>query len=102
MDDIQKVLIKAGRKDLAQQYYKKYAAIKVAKGKWIQEVTKSPGFDEGALRKHFGVGEDEKITKNMINKELSALQKKYPDGGYSKEDLKLLRQLNFAKNVYPD
>ena len=97
MDEIQKVLVKAGRKDLAQKYYEK-----VAKGKWIQKVVESPKFDEGALRKHFGVGEGETISKGMITKELATLKKKYPEGGYSKADLKLLRQLNFAKNVYPD
>lgn len=96
MDEIQKVLIKAGRKDLAQKYYKKYAA------KWIKKVVESPGFEEGALRKYFGVGEDETISKSMINKEIASLKKKYPEGGYSKKDLKLLRQLTFAKNVYPD
>ena len=101
MDEIQRVLIKEGRKDLAQEYYKKYAATKEAKEKWIHKVVDAPGFEEGALRKYFGVGEGETIPKSKIIKEIATLQKKYPEGDYSKKDLKLLRQLQFAKNVYP-
>ena len=95
MDKIQKVLVKAGRKDLAQKYYKKVAA-----EKWIQDVVEAPKFQEGALRKYFGLNKDEKITKTMINNELKSLKGKYKDGeSYSKSDLKLLRRLQFAKNV---
>ncbi len=67
--------------------------------KWIQKMAGKPGFKEGALRKHFGLKEDEKMTIKMINDELSKLKKKYPEGGYSVSDLKLVRQLNAAKNM---
>lgn len=93
MDEIQKVLVRAGRRDLAKEYYRKISK------KWIGEVVDDPGFDEGALRKYFGVGEGETISMSMINAELKKLKEKYKDKPYSKSDLKLLRRLNFAKNV---
>lgn len=67
--------------------------------KWVQKTVKSPKFEEGALRKYFGLKKDQKITMKMIDAELSKLEKRKPKDGYSKSDLELVRRLNFAKNV---
>ena len=67
--------------------------------KWMQQMTKSKKFEEGSLRKHFGLKKDQKITVSMIDKELDRLAKKYPDGGYSKSDLQLQRRLQAARNM---
>ncbi len=69
------------------------------KKKWMQQMTKSKKFEEGALRKHFGLKKDKKITIGMIDKELDRLTGKYPDGGYSKSDLELQRRLQAARNM---
>jgi hypothetical protein len=69
------------------------------KKKWMQQMTKSKKFEEGALRKYFGIKKGEKISIGMINKELDKLEKKYPDGGYSKPDLELQKRLQAAKNM---
>ena len=69
------------------------------KKKWMQQMTKSKKFEEGALRKYFGLKRDEKITIAMIEKELSRLEKKYPDGGYSKSDLELQQRLVAARTM---
>jgi len=73
--------------------------ITVTAKKWMQQMTKSKKFEEGALRKHFGLKKDEKITMAMLDKELSRLSKKYPDGGYSKSDLELQKRLQAAMNM---
>lgn len=76
--------------------------IVVAKGKkkkWMQQMTKSRKFQEGALRKQLGIPKGESLTIERIDKELDKLEKKYPDGGYSKEDLKLQKRLQAAKNM---
>jgi hypothetical protein len=70
-----------------------------ADDKWIQDVTGSEDFKAGALRKYFGLKDDEKITLSMLTKEIDRLQAEYPDGGYSDNDLKLFRRLNAAKNM---
>lgn len=68
-----------------------------AKGeKWIQKAIKRPG----ALHKHFGVPEGEKIPKTKLmklKKELSA--KAEGDKKLSAADSRLLKQVNFALNV---
>lgn len=69
------------------------------KEKWMQKMVKSPKFEKGALRKHFGLKKDETMTLTMIDKELDRLSGKYPKGGYSKPDLELVRQLNSARNM---
>jgi hypothetical protein len=69
------------------------------KKKWMQQMTKSKKFEEGALRKHFGLKKDETITIAMIEKELNRLEKKYPDGGYSKSDLELQKRLVAARTM---
>jgi len=38
MDEIQKILIKAGRKDLAQKYYKKMAKSNYNASDWVDQV----------------------------------------------------------------
>lgn len=40
MDEIQKVLVKIGRKDLAQKYYEKVAKSRVAKSRDIKDIIK--------------------------------------------------------------
>lgn len=71
------------------------------KEKWIQSAIKRPG----ALRKKMGKGEEEKLTKAEIEKEISKLKKKDKDPdkkgtqGLSKADLRKLRQLNLAKTL---
>ena len=67
--------------------------------KWMQKMVKSPKFEEGALRKHFGLKKDEKVTISMIEKELKRLEDKYPEGGYSKSDLELQKQLVAARTM---
>ena len=42
MDKIQKVLVKAGRKDLAQEYYSKIAESPLRDGKWVLHYGKVP------------------------------------------------------------
>lgn len=79
--------------------YSVYKGTVILGEKWIKKMTGKPGFKEGALRKHFGLKEGEYISIKMINDELSKLKKKYPEGGYSGPDLKLVRQLNAAKNM---
>lgn len=69
------------------------------KKKWVQQMTKSKKFEEGALRRYFGLKKDEKVTMEMLDKGLDKLQKKYPDGGYSKSDLELQKRLQAAKNM---
>ena len=69
------------------------------KKKWMQQMTKSKKFEEGALRKYFGLKKKEKVTMGMIDKELDKLEKKYPDGGYSKPDLELQKRLQAARNM---
>ena len=69
------------------------------KEKWMQKMVKSPKFEEGALRKYFGIKKGEKISIGMINKELDKLEKKYPDGGYSKSDLELQKRLTSARTM---
>ena len=73
--------------------------ISVTAKKWMQQMTKSKKFEEGALRKHFGLKRDEKISIAMIEKELNRLEKKYPKGGYSKSDLELQKRLVAARNM---
>lgn len=75
------------------------ADIITAKKKPFQKITESPKFDEGALRRHFNLKKDEKITMEMLNSAINKLEKKYPEGGYSKEDLKLKRRLEFAQTL---
>jgi hypothetical protein len=83
--------------------YISISGVVAAKAKnWIQKTVKSPKFEEGTLRKHFGLKKDQKITMKMINSELGRLEKKKvksKDGKYDKNDLELVRKLNFAKNV---
>jgi len=69
------------------------------KKKWMQQMTKSKKFEEGALRKYFGLKKGDKITMGMLDKELEKLEKRYPDGGYSKSDLELQKRLQAAKNM---
>ncbi len=73
--------------------------ISVTAKKWMQQMTKSKKFEEGALRKHFGLKKDQKMTVALIDKELSRLSKQYPDGGYSKSDLELQKRLQAARNM---
>jgi len=75
------------------------ADIITGKKKWMQQMTKSKKFEEGALRKHFGLKKDEKITIAMIEKELKRLEGKYPEGGYSKSDLELQKRLVAARTM---
>ena len=65
--------------------------------RWIQKATKDSS--KGNLHKALGIPVDEKIGITRMNKELAALKKKYPDGGYSKGDLKLQRMLQAAINM---
>lgn len=69
------------------------------KKKWMQQMTKSKKFEKGALRKYFGLKKDETITMEMLDREISKLEKKYPEGGYSKPDLELKRRLESAKTM---
>ncbi len=69
------------------------------KEKWMQKMVKSPKYEEGALRKYFGLKKDEKVTISMIDRELDKLEKKYPDGGYSKPDLELQKRLTSARTM---
>lgn len=71
----------------------------VGKKKWMQHMTKSKKFEEGALRRYFSLKKDQKITMAMLDKELDKLEKKYPDGGYSKPDLELQKRLQAARNM---
>jgi hypothetical protein len=64
--------------------------------KWIQKAVKRPG----ALHKHFGIPEGEKIPKSKLiklKKQLSA--KAEGDKKLSAADSRLLKQVNFALNV---
>lgn len=59
---------------------------------------------EGALRKHFGKKEGEKITKSEIQSEINKLKKKdkdpeKPGAQLSKPDAKLYKRLNLAKTL---
>ena len=63
--------------------------------KFIQDAIKH----EGALRKHFGVGPDETIPRDMAQKELDALSAKAEKGKLSADELQLLRQLNLFLKV---
>lgn len=69
-------------------------ASKVA-GKWIDEAIEN----EGALRRHFGLDGDKKVTIPMINEELKPLKEKADKGNLSDKELKLFRRLNLAKNL---
>ena len=71
----------------------------VAGKKWMQQMTKSKKFEEGTLRKHFGLKKKDSLTIAMVDKELDRLKDKYPDGGYSKSDLELQRRLQAARNM---
>lgn len=75
-------------------------AKKVPEGYWITKMTEKRGFKEDSLRKHFKLKDDEVITIKMIEDELKKIEKRKPaDGKYSEADLKLVRQLNAAKNM---
>lgn len=75
-------------------------AKKTPKGYWITKMTEKRGFKEDSLRKYFKLKENENITIKMINDELKKIEKRKPSGGtYSEADLKLVRQLNAAKNM---
>jgi hypothetical protein len=68
MDVIQKVLIKAGRKDLAQEYYKKIANEPLHSSKWIQSVKKwlSDGWLHSTYKKS-KLPTDTRFSLKMIN-----------------------------------
>ena len=97
MHRIQGALVAAGRLDLAE------ALTPVVGKKWMQKVSKSieKKGSEGSLRKHFNLKEGQTLTKERVDAEIRKLQSKYKgkDKKYSDKDLKLLRQLNFAKNA---
>jgi len=75
--------------------------------KWMQDVTESPKFEEGSLRKILVIPEGEKLTLTRINNEINKLKDKYgrntkgtdDDKPYTKNDLELMRKLTFAKNA---
>ena len=68
--------------------------------KWISGAISK----EGALRKHFGKKEGEKITKTEIQSEINKLKKKdqdpeKPGAQLNKTDAKLYKRLNLAKTL---
>jgi len=73
--------------------------LRIAAKKWMQKEVKreEKAGTRGALRKYFSLKDDETITFKMIDDELSRLNKKYPDGGYNANDLKLFRRLQQAR-----
>lgn len=75
------------------------SVIRVAASKWMQESAEKQEASgtKGALRSYFGLKEGEKVTMGMLDKEISRLEKKYPDGGYADADLKLFRRLQQAR-----
>lgn len=75
-------------------------AKKTPEGYWITKMTEKRGFKEDSIRKHFKLKEDENVTIKMIDDELKKIEKrKLANGKYSESDLKLVRQLNAAKNM---
>ena len=68
--------------------------------KWIQKARPENDPDRGALRRHFGLKKDEKLSISMINKELKKLQQKAKgDKKLSPSELKLLKRLSLARNL---
>ena len=84
---------------ISDKIYKIAEIITGKKKKWMQQMTRKKKFEEGALRKYFGLKKNETMTVGMVEKELERLEKKYPDGGYSKSDLELQRRLQAALNM---
>jgi hypothetical protein len=69
-----------------------------AKAKWMQKASKEmeDKGTKGALRKHFGVKEGEKIPASKVNAEIAKLKAKEKK---TEAETKLLRRLVFAKNA---
>ena len=86
-------------KPISDEIYKVAEIITGKKKKWMQQMTKKKKFEEGALRRHFGLKKNETMTVDMIERELKKLEEKYPEGGYSKSDLELQRRLQAALNM---
>lgn len=76
------------KKDSPSEYLKGQGKGKKAK-KWIQKAIK----EEGALRKHFGIGEGETIPTGKLKSEQKKLQDK---ADKSDAETKLLRRINLA------
>lgn len=67
--------------------------------KFIQKVVGAKGFKKGALRKKMGVKGKEKISVTSLNKKIMMLKKKEMMGKLSPEELKMMREMVFAKNM---
>ena len=76
--------------------------ITAKKDKWMQKAAPK-GKDVGKLHRHFGIPEDETIPVGKIKAEIKRLQNKRDkskEKKFSKDDLKLFRELQFALRAH--
>lgn len=92
-------------KDKASKAYKRawekkgekvdQSVIKIAVDRWMQGAVKRPG----ALSRKLGYKESDNIPMSVINSKLSELHAKAQKGKLSASELRLVRELTFAKNA---